>query len=37
VLVGGEAIVERGQLTRVDEAELVARVNAITDGWTRPG
>jgi 5-methylthioadenosine/S-adenosylhomocysteine deaminase len=37
VLVGGEPIVERGELTRVDEAELVARVNAITDGWTRPG
>jgi 5-methylthioadenosine/S-adenosylhomocysteine deaminase len=37
VLVGGETIVERGRLTRVDEAELVARVNAITDGWSRPG
>jgi 5-methylthioadenosine/S-adenosylhomocysteine deaminase len=37
VLVGGEPIVERGKLTRVDETELVARVNAITDGWSRPG
>ncbi|MFN8232016.1 MAG: amidohydrolase family protein [Actinomycetota bacterium] len=36
VLVGGEPIVERGELTRVDEAELVSRVNAITDGWSRP-
>jgi hypothetical protein len=36
VIVGGETIVERGALTRVDEAELVARVNAITDGWSRP-
>jgi 5-methylthioadenosine/S-adenosylhomocysteine deaminase len=36
VLVGGETIVERGHLTRVDEAELVAQVNAITDGWSRP-
>jgi hypothetical protein len=34
--VGGETIVERGHLTRVDEAELVAQVNAITDGWSRP-
>jgi 5-methylthioadenosine/S-adenosylhomocysteine deaminase len=36
VIVGGETIVERGELTRVDEAELVARVNEITDGWVRP-
>jgi 5-methylthioadenosine/S-adenosylhomocysteine deaminase len=36
VIVGGETIVERGALTRVDERELVARVNAITDGWSRP-
>jgi 5-methylthioadenosine/S-adenosylhomocysteine deaminase len=36
VIVGGAAIVERGALVRVDERELVAKVNAITDGWTRP-
>ncbi len=37
VIVGGETIVERGELTNVDEADLVARVNAITDGWSPPG
>jgi 5-methylthioadenosine/S-adenosylhomocysteine deaminase len=36
VIVGGETIVERGQLTRIDEAALVADVNAVADGWTRP-
>ena len=37
VVVAGETIVQRGTLTRVDEAEIVARVNDLTSGWIRPG
>lgn len=33
VIVGGEAIVEDGRLTQVDEAEIVARVAEVTKGW----
>lgn len=33
VVVGGETIVEGGRLTRVDEAEVVARVREVTRGW----
>jgi 5-methylthioadenosine/S-adenosylhomocysteine deaminase len=36
VLVGGETVVERGKLTNVDEAEIVARVAETTEGWTAP-
>ena len=36
VLVGGETVVERGRLTTVDEAEIVARVRETTEGWTPP-
>jgi 5-methylthioadenosine/S-adenosylhomocysteine deaminase len=36
VVVGGETIVERGTLTRVDETEIVARVREVTAGWTPP-
>ena len=36
VLVGGETIVEDGRLTRVDEAEIVAKVAEVTKGWTAP-
>ncbi len=33
VIVGGETVVERGRLTRVDEREIVQRVRAVTAGW----
>jgi 5-methylthioadenosine/S-adenosylhomocysteine deaminase len=33
VIVGGEAIVEDGRLTRVDEREIVAKVGEVTAGW----
>ena len=36
VLVAGEVVVERGRLTTVDEAEIVARVREATDGWSPP-
>jgi 5-methylthioadenosine/S-adenosylhomocysteine deaminase len=36
VIVAGETIVERGRLTRVDEAEIVALVDRTTAGWDRP-
>ena len=36
VIVGGETVVERGRLTKVDEAEIVARVAETTEGWTLP-
>jgi 5-methylthioadenosine/S-adenosylhomocysteine deaminase len=36
VIVGGETIVQGGRLTRVDEAEIVAKVNEVTSGWPRP-
>jgi 5-methylthioadenosine/S-adenosylhomocysteine deaminase len=36
VLVGGETVVERGRLTSLDEAEIVARVRETTEGWTPP-
>jgi 5-methylthioadenosine/S-adenosylhomocysteine deaminase len=37
VIVGGEVVVEDGRLTRVDEAEIRARVAEITRGWGVPG
>jgi 5-methylthioadenosine/S-adenosylhomocysteine deaminase len=36
VVVGGETVVERGRLTRFDEAEIIAMVRAATSGWSRP-
>ena len=33
VIVGGEAIVERGRLVRVDERDIVARVGEVTRAW----
>jgi 5-methylthioadenosine/S-adenosylhomocysteine deaminase len=33
VIVAGETIMEDGQLTRVDEREIVAKVRAVTAGW----
>src|SRR5712691_4441532 len=33
VIVGGETIVEDGRLTRVDEAEIAAKVREVTVGW----
>jgi len=35
VIVGGEVVVEDGRLLRSDEAEIVARANEATAGWTR--
>jgi 5-methylthioadenosine/S-adenosylhomocysteine deaminase len=37
VMVGGEVVVERGALTRFELAEVRARVEEATKGWTRPG
>jgi 5-methylthioadenosine/S-adenosylhomocysteine deaminase len=37
VIVGGETIVERGSLTRVDEREIVREVRAVTAGWEPAG
>jgi hypothetical protein len=31
--VGGETVVEDGRLTRVDEREIVAKVQQVTAGW----
>ena len=36
VIVGGETIVEDGRLTRVDEAEIVAKVAEVTKDWSLP-
>lgn len=36
VIVGGEIVVEEGRLVKADEAEIVARANEVTAGWTRP-
>ena len=36
VIVGGEIVAEEGRLTRLDQAELTARVNQVTGGWTPP-
>jgi hypothetical protein len=33
VYVGGEVVAERGHLTRVDVAELRARIAEVTKGW----
>ncbi len=33
VIVGGETVVERGRLTRLDEGELVAKIGEVTAGW----
>jgi 5-methylthioadenosine/S-adenosylhomocysteine deaminase len=36
VLVGGRTVVDRGVPTGVDPADLRARIQATTSGWTRP-
>lgn len=36
VMVGGRIVVERGELTCVDRAELVGAIRRVTQGWTRP-
>jgi 5-methylthioadenosine/S-adenosylhomocysteine deaminase len=36
VMVGGETVVERGRLTRMDHAEIRARIQEVTGDWTRP-
>ena len=36
VVVGGETVVERGRLTRMDHAEIRARIGETTGQWTRP-
>jgi 5-methylthioadenosine/S-adenosylhomocysteine deaminase len=36
VMVAGEVVAEHGELTRFPLAEVRARVQATTDGWTRP-
>ncbi len=36
VMVGGETVVERGRLTRMDHAEILARVAQVTGAWPRP-
>ncbi len=36
VIVGGEAIVEDGRLTRTDQTEIAARVAEVTRDWRRP-
>jgi 5-methylthioadenosine/S-adenosylhomocysteine deaminase len=36
VVVGGETVVQRGRLARLDEAEIVARVHEATEGWSPP-
>jgi 5-methylthioadenosine/S-adenosylhomocysteine deaminase len=36
VVVGGETVVEKGRLTRFEEAEIVAMVDQVTEGWSRP-
>jgi 5-methylthioadenosine/S-adenosylhomocysteine deaminase len=36
VMVGGEVVVDRGRLARVDHSEVRARVEEATRGWRRP-
>jgi 5-methylthioadenosine/S-adenosylhomocysteine deaminase len=36
VMVGGEVVVERGRLLKVDDAEVRARIAGVTSGWRRP-
>jgi 5-methylthioadenosine/S-adenosylhomocysteine deaminase len=36
VMVGGEVVVDRGRTTRVEPAEIRARVAETTAGWSRP-
>jgi 5-methylthioadenosine/S-adenosylhomocysteine deaminase len=36
VVVGGETVVEDGELTRTDRRDIVARVGEVTKGWERP-
>jgi 5-methylthioadenosine/S-adenosylhomocysteine deaminase len=36
VMVGGETVVERGRLMRMDHAEIRARIQEVAGDWTRP-
>jgi hypothetical protein len=36
VMVGGEVVVENGELTRIPREEVRRRVAESTEGWTRP-
>ncbi|MGH2825748.1 MAG: amidohydrolase family protein [Actinomycetota bacterium] len=36
VMVGGEVVVERGRLTRVDHVDLLRSIDDVTKSWTRP-
>ncbi|CAN5714224.1 amidohydrolase family protein [soil metagenome] len=36
VMVGGETVVEGGRLTRMDHAEIRARITEVTGEWSRP-
>jgi 5-methylthioadenosine/S-adenosylhomocysteine deaminase len=36
VMVGGEIVVDRGRLTKLDGDEVARRVAEVTGGWTRP-
>jgi len=36
VMVGGETVVEQGRLTRMDHAEIRARIQETTADWSRP-
>ena len=36
VIVGGEVVVERGRLTRVDHHDLLRRIEDVTKPWARP-
>lgn len=36
VMVGGRVVVQQGEPTRIDRAELVASIQRVTSGWSRP-
>lgn len=36
VMVGGEVVVDHGRLTQFDGSEIRRRVDAVTQGWSRP-
>ena len=36
VMVGGEVVVDRGQLTRIDRSDVLRRIEDVTKAWARP-
>jgi 5-methylthioadenosine/S-adenosylhomocysteine deaminase len=36
VMVGGEVVVDRGRLARVDQSDLLRRIEKVTKAWVRP-